>query len=34
MANAEQILSLIRNHINNDDAQFRKIVLQISAVEP
>ena len=33
MANAEQILSLIRNHINNDDAQFRKIALQISAVE-
>ena len=33
MANAEQILSLIRNHLNNDDAQFRKIALQISAVE-
>ena len=33
MANAEQILSLIRNHLNNDDAQFRKVALQISAVE-
>lgn len=33
MANAEQILSLIRNHVNNDDAQFRKVALQISAVE-
>lgn len=33
MANADQILSLIRNHINNDDAQFRKVALQISAVE-
>ena len=33
MANAEQILSLIRNHLNNDDAQFRKVALQISALE-
>lgn len=33
MATADQILSLIRNHINNDDAQFRKVALQISAVE-
>lgn len=33
MANSEQILSLIRNHLNNDDAQFRKVALQISAVE-
>lgn len=33
MATSEQILSLIRNHLNNDDAQFRKIALQISAVE-
>ena len=33
MANADQILSLIRNHLNNDDAQFRKVALQIAAVE-
>jgi SpoVK/Ycf46/Vps4 family AAA+-type ATPase len=33
MATADQILSLIRSHLKNDDAQFRKIVLQISAVE-
>lgn len=33
MANADQILSLIRNHLNNDDLQFRKVALQISAVE-
>lgn len=33
MANADQILSLIRNHLNNDDAQFRKVALQVSAVE-
>ena len=33
MATVDQILSLIRNHINNDDAQFRKVALQISAVE-
>ena len=33
MANAEQILSLIRNHLNNDDVQFRKVALQISAAE-
>ena len=33
MANADQILSLIRNHLNNDDAQFRKVALQISSVE-
>ncbi len=28
MANADQILSLIRNHLNNDDAQFRKVALR------
>lgn len=33
MANSDQVLSLIRNHLNNDDAQFRKVALQISAVE-
>ena len=33
MATADQILSLIRNHLNNDDTQFRKGALQISAVE-
>ena len=33
MATADQILSLIRNHLNNDDTQFRKVDLQISAVE-
>lgn len=33
MATADQILSLIRNHLNNDDAQFRKVALQISAME-
>ena len=33
MANADQILSLIRNHLNNDDAQFRKVALQIYAVD-
>ena len=33
MATADQILSLIRNHVNNDDTQFRKVALQISAVE-
>ncbi len=33
MATSEQILSLIRNHLNNDDSQFRKVALQISAVE-
>ena len=33
MASSEQILSLIRNHLNNDDSQFRKVALQISAVE-
>lgn len=33
MATADQILSLIRNHLNNDDMQFRKVALQISAVE-
>lgn len=32
MATADQILSLIRNHLNNDDTQFRKVALQISAV--
>ena len=33
MANADQILSLIRSHIDRDDNQFLKIALQISAVE-
>lgn len=33
MATADQILSLIRNHLHNDDTQFRKVALQISAVE-
>lgn len=33
MATADQILSLIRNHLNNDETQFRKVALQISAVE-
>lgn len=33
MATVDQILSLIRNHLNNDDTQFRKVALQISAVE-
>lgn len=33
MATADQILSLIRNHLNNADTQFRKVALQISAVE-
>ena len=33
MINSDQVLSLIRNHLNNDDAQFRKVALQISAVE-
>ena len=33
MATADQILSLIRNHLNNDDTQFRNVALQISAVE-
>ena len=33
MATADQILFLIRNHLNNDDTQFRKVALQISAVE-
>ena len=33
MAAADQVLSLIRNHLNNDDTQFRKVALQISAVE-
>ena len=33
MATSDQILSLIRNHLNNDDSQFRKVALQISAVE-
>ena len=33
MIKTDQILSLIRSHMNNDDAQFRKIALQISALE-
>ena len=33
MIKTEQIVSLIRSHMNNDDAQFRKIALQISASE-
>lgn len=33
MIKTDQIVSLIRCHVNNDDAQFRKIALQISASE-
>lgn len=33
MIKTDQIVSLIRSHMNNDDAQFRKIALQISAAE-
>ena len=33
MANADQILTLIRSHIDKDDNLFLKIALQISAVE-
>ncbi len=33
MIKTDQIVSLIRSHMNNDDAQFRKIALQISASE-
>ena len=33
MIKTDQILSLIRSHMNNDDVQFRKIALQISASE-
>lgn len=33
MIKTEQIVSLIRSHMNNDDALFRKIALQISASE-
>lgn len=33
MIKTEQIVSLIRSHMNNDDAQFVKIALQISACE-
>lgn len=33
MANAEQLLSLIRSHLDNDDAQFRRVALQIAAAE-
>lgn len=33
MANADQILSLLRNHLNNDDAQFKKVALNSRAKE-
>lgn len=33
MVKTDQIVSLIRSHMNNDDAQFRKIALQIAASE-
>ena len=33
MIKTDQIVSLIRSHMNNDDVQFRKIALQISASE-
>lgn len=33
MIKTDQIVSLIRSHMNNDDAQFVKIALQISACE-
>lgn len=33
MIPTDKVVSLIRSHMNNDDAQFRKIALQISAAE-
>ena len=33
MIKTDQVVSLIRSHMNNDDALFRKIALQISASE-
>ena len=33
MANADQILSLIRCHVEGDDERFRSLALQVSATE-
>lgn len=33
MLKTEQIVSLIRSHVNNDDEMFRRVALQISAAE-
>ena len=33
MANSDQILSLIKSHVDRDDARFRMIVMQIAAME-
>lgn len=33
MANSEQILSLIKSHVDGDDSRFRSLALQISASE-
>lgn len=33
MANSTQILALINSHLNGDDEQFKKIALQIAAIE-
>ncbi len=33
MATTEQLLILIRSHVNNDDEMFRRVALQISAAE-
>lgn len=33
MVKTDQIVTLIRSHVNNDDEQFRRVALQISAAE-
>lgn len=33
MIATEQVVSLIRSHMDNDDVQFRKIAMQIAAAE-
>jgi SpoVK/Ycf46/Vps4 family AAA+-type ATPase len=33
MVNTDQIVTLIRSHVNNDDEMFRRVALQISASE-
>ena len=33
MIKTEQLLVLIRSHVNNDDEMFRRVALQISAAE-
>lgn len=33
MANSDQILSLIRSHIDGDDARFRMLAMQVAAME-